>query len=129
HIFINYNQRDKGMVKKIVERIKAAGFNIWIDYEKADEDFIGAIASAVENSSVIVVCVSEPLRQDPRCRKVANQAYKRNKDFIPLCMQYNYKPDGWLEHITDRKYIDFSGQEANFETSISEFMDVLRRQD
>ncbi|ESO95976.1 hypothetical protein LOTGIDRAFT_174998 [Lottia gigantea] len=54
HILINYNKEDTGMVKKIVERITAAGIEIWIDYKLGHCDLLGAISEAVAESSVVV---------------------------------------------------------------------------
>ncbi|ESO90661.1 hypothetical protein LOTGIDRAFT_233663 [Lottia gigantea] len=127
HILINYNKEDTGMVKKIVERITAAGIEIWIDYKLGHCDLLGAISEAVAESSVVVVCLSEPFRQDPWCKGVAYKAIEHKKTFIPLCMQYKYKPEGWLEFFipNERRYIDFSNR-ADFESSLQQFLQELK---
>ena len=66
------------------------------------------MAKAVENSSVVLVCVSERYKESPNCRSEAEYTYKLGKDIIPLMMQRNYKPDGWLGMLVGTKFwIDF----------------------
>ncbi|WAQ93856.1 hypothetical protein MAR_006327, partial [Mya arenaria] len=41
----------------------------------------------------------------------AEYAFKLNKKIIPLCMDMNYKPDGWLGIMIGTKlFFDFSGK-------------------
>ena len=66
------------------------------------------MAKAVENSSVVLICVSERYKESPNCRSEAEYTYKLGKDIIPLMMQRNYKPDGWLGMLLGTKFwIDF----------------------
>ena len=67
-----------------------------------------AMAKAVENAAVILVCVSERYKESPNCRSEAEYAYQLKKDIIPLKMQRNYTADGWLGMFVGTKlWIDF----------------------
>ena len=66
------------------------------------------MAKAVENASVILVCVSQRYKESPNCRSEAEYAYQLRKDIIPLMMERNYRPNGWLGMIVGTKlWIDF----------------------
>ena len=68
----------------------------------------GESLSPLKDSSVVLVCVSERYKESPNCRSEAEYTYKLGKDIIPLMMQRNYKPDGWLGMLVGTKFwIDF----------------------
>ncbi len=54
------------------------------------------MAEAVENSSVFLMCVSEKYYLSPNCRLEAEYAIRLQKPIIPLIMQEDYMPLGWL---------------------------------
>ncbi|KAJ8311375.1 hypothetical protein KUTeg_010730 [Tegillarca granosa] len=72
---------------------------------------LDAMAKAVENSSVVIIGMSEKYKQSPNCRLEAEYAIKLQKNYIPLMLQKKYRPDGWLGIILGTKlYFDFSGK-------------------
>ena len=54
------------------------------------------MAEAVEQASVFLMCVSEKYYLSPNCRLEAEYAIKLQKPIIPLIMQEDYMPLGWL---------------------------------
>ncbi|XP_052267989.1 uncharacterized protein LOC127869450 isoform X1 [Dreissena polymorpha] len=111
HIFLSYSWSDKVEVLKLRDRLRAEGYAIWIDIEKMGGSTLDAMAHAIENAAVVLICMSEKYKQSPNCRTEAEYTYQLKKEYIPLMMQQKYRPDGWLGLILGAKlFFDFSGK-------------------
>ncbi|CAC5411830.1 unnamed protein product [Mytilus coruscus] len=111
HIFISYAWNEKDMVYKLKDRLKQEGLEVWIDVERMGGSTLSAMAEAVENASVVLVCMSEKYKLSPNCRLEAEYTFQCRKDYVPLMLQKQYRPDGWLGVILGAKlYFDFSGK-------------------
>ncbi|XP_041356433.1 uncharacterized protein LOC121373745 [Gigantopelta aegis] len=126
HIFISYSWTDQKQAKEILDRLKAEGYSVWIDIEQMGGSTLEAMAGAIENAAVVLVCMSEKYKQSPNCRTEAEYTFQLRKDYIPLMMQKKYRPDGWLGLILGAKlFFDFSGKYP-FEKSMSGLLKELR---
>jgi len=96
HIMLSYNWGSQPIVLKIAESLKNAGFKIWLDVEQMHGSTLEAMADAVENASCVLICMSEKYKDSPNCRLEGEYTNKNKKLFIPLMMQQNYTPKGWL---------------------------------
>ncbi|CAF3367398.1 unnamed protein product [Rotaria sp. Silwood2] len=68
-----------------------------------------AMAQAIEDSDIILFCVTEKYSQSLNCQKEAEYAFVQQKIMIPLLLQSNYKPTGWLGLLMGTSlYIDFT---------------------
>ena len=105
---ISYQWDSQEVRVKVKNRLQASGYRVWMDLEEMGGSTLETMAKAVENSSVVLICVSERYKESPNCRSEAEYTYKLGKDIIPLMMQRNYKPDGWLGMLVGTKFwIDF----------------------
>jgi hypothetical protein len=59
HIMISYNCGSRDLCLKIKDELKAKGYQVWIDVEQIYGSSLESMASAVENASVFLMCVSE----------------------------------------------------------------------
>ncbi|XP_070182482.1 uncharacterized protein [Littorina saxatilis] len=126
HIFISYSWNEKELVKQIREKLRVEGYKVWIDYEQMGGSTLQAMAEAVENSAVVLVCMSEKYKESPNCRTEAEYTFQQRKDYIPLMMQKKYRPDGWLGAILGAKlFFDFSGKYP-FDKSMQGLLKELR---
>ncbi|CAF4413313.1 unnamed protein product [Rotaria sp. Silwood2] len=67
------------------------------------------MAQAIEDSDIILFCVTEKYSQSLNCQKEAEYAFVQQKIMIPLLLQSNYKPTGWLGLLMGTSlYIDFT---------------------
>ncbi|XP_073253471.1 uncharacterized protein [Porites lutea] len=111
HVMISYQWDSQEVLVEVKNRLRASGYRVWMDLEQMRGSTLDSMAEAVENasdSSVVLVCVSERYKESPNCRSEAEYTYKLGKDIIPLMMQRNYKPDGWLGMLVGTKFwIDF----------------------
>ena len=108
HVMISYQWDSQEVLVEVKNRLQASGYRVWMDLEEMGGSTLETMAKAVENSSVILICLSERYKESPNCRSEAEYTYKLGKDIIPLMMQHNYKPDGWLGMLVGTKFwIDF----------------------
>ena len=63
-----------------------------------------AMAAAVEDSRVVVICISSNYKDSPSCRTEAEYTFQLRKPYIPLMVEKGYKPDGWLGKQYCHKY-------------------------
>ena len=108
HVMISYQWDAQEGLVKVKNKLQASGYRVWMDLERMGGSTLEAMAKAVENAAVILVCVSERYKESPNCRSEAEYAYQLKKDIIPLKMQRNYTADGWLGMLAGTKlWIDF----------------------
>ena len=108
HVMISYQWDSQEVLVDVKNRLQASGYRVWMDLEQMGGSTLEAMAKAVEDSSVVLICLSERYKESPNCRSEAEYTYKLGKDIIPLMMQRNYKPDGWLGFLLGTKFwIDF----------------------
>ncbi|XP_077984640.1 uncharacterized protein LOC144439239 [Glandiceps talaboti] len=111
HVMISYQWDCQKAMIKVKDRLKAAGFNVWMDVEKMAGSTLEAMADAVEKADVVLICMSEKYKNSPSCRTEAEYTYKLGKDFVPIRVQENYSPDGWLGILIGTKlYFDISSE-------------------
>ena len=108
HVMISYQWDSQEVLVEVKNRLQASGYRVWMDLEQMGGSTLETMAKAVEDSSVVLICLSERYKESPNCRSEAEYTYKLGKDIIPLMMQRNYKPDGWLGMLVGTKFwIDF----------------------
>ncbi|CAF0943736.1 unnamed protein product [Rotaria sordida] len=123
HIMISYNHSTKALCSKIARELKNLNYLVWIDQDNISGDILTSMASAVENSYVVLMAINEQYYQSRYCRLEAEYSVERNKASIPMLMQSGYKAAGWLGIINGSKlHIDFS------QLSFDEAFILLRRE-
>ncbi|XP_060064487.1 uncharacterized protein LOC132544855 [Ylistrum balloti] len=111
HIMISYQWGNQNMLKRIRDGLRANGFKVWMDIDDMEGSTLDAMARAVENADVVLVCFSQKYKDSDNCRAEAEYAFQKKKKIIPLKMEQNYKPDGWLGFICGAKlFFDFGGK-------------------
>jgi hypothetical protein len=90
HIFISYSWAQQEEVVKVKDRLKVNhfassslqllhfmlllclkqehGFRVWIDVDQMCGSTLEAMASGIENASVVLICASENYKISPNCR-------------------------------------------------------------
>lgn len=97
---------------KVKDRLKHAGYKVWMDVEHMTGSTLEAMALAVEKSAVVLIGMTQKYKDSPSCRSEAEYIYKLRKSFIPLRLQHRYVPDGWLGMlIGTRLYFDISSDD------------------
>eukprot|EP01047_Picozoa_sp_COSAG01_P017788 COSAG01_NODE_949_length_12505_cov_3.853539_7_plen_235_part_00 len=57
---------------------------------------VSAMADAIDNAAVVIFAVSEPYKESANCRMELNYALNSKRDLLPLMVQANFVPKGWL---------------------------------
>jgi len=109
HIMISYQWDVQPTMKKLAVMLKSSGYNVWIDVQNMEGSILAAMANAVEQAKVVVVAMSEKYKNSNNCRTEAEYAYKLKKPIVPLLLEKNYTPDGWLGALLGLSlYVDIS---------------------
>ncbi len=110
---ISYNWANKTIVTKIVASLKERGYRVWIDDDQMKGSILEAstlcsfifgyysqviaVAGAVEQSAVVLMCYCQKYKDSPNCRLEGEYTISKKIDFIPIQMQSGYKADGWYD--------------------------------
>jgi hypothetical protein len=96
HVMISYNSASRPLCLEIKKDVENFGYKVWIDVQDIQGDCLDSMAKAVEGASCILMCVTEKYRQSVNCQAEAQYAFKLKKPIIPIIMQNDYEPQGWL---------------------------------
>ncbi|XP_076801433.1 uncharacterized protein LOC143445919 isoform X1 [Clavelina lepadiformis] len=125
HIMISYQWDVQPTILHIRDKLKESGYNLWIDVDDMEGDILSAMANAVENSDLVIIAVTENYKNSNACRTEATYAYKLGKPILPLLLQHNYKPDGWLGALLGMKlYLDIS-QEGSLDKKYDKLLEMI----
>lgn len=104
-IMISYNRESRDLILDIKKELEnfLKGFKIWIDVEDIHGSSLESMAKAIEQSEIVIIGMTEPYKMSTFCRAEAEYAFQLNKKIIPLILQPNYKPDGWLGNFIKLK--------------------------
>ncbi|CAF1581342.1 unnamed protein product [Rotaria magnacalcarata] len=111
-IMISYSHKEKALCKQIYDELINAGYRVWIDFDQMHGNVMDAMAQAIEQSNTVIICMSEQYRKSNYCRAEAQYAFQRERKIVPILLQKQYKPDGWLLFIIGQLlYVDFNKYE------------------
>ncbi|UJR08402.1 hypothetical protein I4U23_012672 [Adineta vaga] len=107
-IMISYSHKDQKICRQIHQQLVKDGFRVWFDKDCLRGSTMIGMANAIENSECVLVCMSTYYKQSVYCQSEAHYAFERGCHLIPIIVESNYKPDGWLGIIVSGKiYVDF----------------------
>ncbi|ESO96616.1 hypothetical protein LOTGIDRAFT_69048, partial [Lottia gigantea] len=99
------------LLTTVRDRIRAQNHKVWMDIDDMEGSTLQAMADAIENAEIVLICMSRKYKDSPNCRAEAEYAHQLRKKVIPLIMERGYRPDGWLGMILGAKlFYDFSGK-------------------
>jgi len=128
-IMISYQWDNQPLIKRLAESLKSAGYNVWLDLEQMSGSTLSAMAEAVEGSEVVVVGLSSKYQNSKNCRLEGEYAHLNSKIIVPLMMESNFRPTGWLGLIIGGKlWFDFTAEErqaASFQGLVGELQRSL----
>lgn len=126
HIMISYNWSYQDILIKVCQYLRGNNFKVWMDVDDLVGSTLEAMARAVEQAEVVLVCYSRKYKDSENCRAEAEYAFEKRKQIVPLRMEQAYKADGWLGIIIGaKKYYDFSGK-YHFNSIIEDLVKELR---
>ena len=111
-MMISYCWAQKELCHKINDRLENDGYSVWLDRDEMHGSIVESMSEAVENSGIVLLCMSSNYKMSVNCQAEAEYAFNRKSKIIPLMVEKDYKPDGWLGFMAGSKlYIDFADKE------------------
>jgi len=129
---LSYNWGAQPLMLKIKQAMVNAGFRVWMDIDEITGSTLESMASAVENSVVVVIAMSKAYKESANCRLEAEYSVQQKKTVIPLMVDLGYHPDGWLGLLLGTKlYFDYSTatDDNQFNTVTGNLIRELHRSD
>ena len=65
---ISYQWDVQRLVIQLKNKLQAEGYKVWMDIDEMGGSTLESMATAVENASVVLVCVSQKYKESPNCR-------------------------------------------------------------
>ncbi|XP_033109934.1 uncharacterized protein LOC117111170 [Anneissia japonica] len=126
HVMISYQWDTQEILLRVRDKLKECGYELWMDVDNIGGSTLQAMAEAVEESAVVLVCYSHRYKSSPNARTEAEYAFQLRRDIIPLKMEKGYQADGWLGAIIGTKlYIDVDPEGNGFDTSMKALIKEL----
>ncbi|CAF1402699.1 unnamed protein product [Adineta steineri] len=105
-IMISYSHSNKDLCLQIYESLIKLNYRVWLDFENMYGSTLQSMATAIELSDMVIICMYNPYKQSAYCRSEAEYAYTRQRHIIPLVIEKKYRRDGWLGIICASKMYD-----------------------
>ncbi|CAF3641022.1 unnamed protein product [Rotaria sp. Silwood1] len=118
HIMISYDRSSIKTCRKIYHRLVEKNYKVWIDLEHMFDDILVAMAQAIENSYIILLCINQQYYESDYCRLEAVYAAENRIKFIPCLMEKSFHPQSWLG---SNFHIDFSSSD-DFDQSFKQLI-------
>ncbi|CAF3867315.1 unnamed protein product [Rotaria sordida] len=130
-MMISYCWAQKDLCHQINDRLEKDGYSVWLDRDEMCGSIVESMAEAVENSRIILICMSSNYKMSTNCQAEADYAFNRKSKIIPLKVEKDYTPDGWLGFMAGSKiYIDFADKEdEEFDKAYELLIAGIKRQD
>eukprot|EP00057_Strongylocentrotus_purpuratus_P005591 XP_003731333.1 PREDICTED: uncharacterized protein LOC100894048 [Strongylocentrotus purpuratus] len=90
-------------MSEIKSQLISKGYNVWMDEDRMGGDIYDCMAKAVENSYLILVCITKGYQESENCRLEARYALVKEKRIVPVKVNEAFKASGWLGAITAGK--------------------------
>ena len=68
HVMISYQWDVQKSMIQLKTQLQAQGYKVWMDIDEMGGSTLESMARAVENASVVLVCVSQKYKESPNCR-------------------------------------------------------------
>ncbi|UJR11258.1 hypothetical protein I4U23_015440 [Adineta vaga] len=113
NIMISYSERDIKYCQRLIDRLAEEGFSIWA--EPAFLDRQRDVASQMNKSDCIILCVSENYYENQSCEKEARYAFQIGKYVFPVKIQNDPLICWQREVFKDKLFFQLFGSENHFD--------------
>lgn len=96
HVMISYNHSTQPVMLKLYRFLQSRGYNVWMDVDHMRGSTLDAMALAVERCEVMIVGVCQRYQDSSSCRTEGDYAYQLRKSIIPVNLERDFRPSGWL---------------------------------
>ena len=68
HVMVSYQWANQEILKKIRDSLRQAEYPVWMDIDNMGGSTLQAMAEAIEDAKVVLICMSHKYRNSPNCR-------------------------------------------------------------
>lgn len=68
HVMISYQWENQKLIQKIRDRLQENGVKCWMDIDYMQGSTVDAMAKAVEDADIVLICYSRKYHESPNCR-------------------------------------------------------------
>lgn len=87
YIFASYSHDDQEIVKRLLDKLTASGFCVWVDYNNLrGQHFADEIRDGIRECSIFLECLSKSYVTKPYCEKEFLCADDENKNVLAVCL-------------------------------------------
>jgi len=124
HTFVSYSRKDSEIVDRLVKKLEAAGFDVWIDRGgiQGGEQWMERIVNALDRSDAIIAVLSPNSVASHNVRTELSLAHEAEKRIIPADAKEVAIPAGLRYQLAGLHRIDL---ESNFDAGCQELIDAL----
>jgi len=83
------------LITQISAKLEKLNYEVWIDTQEMRDNMYSKMAEAVEDSDIILVCMSKKYNESYHCEKEVCFASDRKKKLIFLKLE-KFTPEKWL---------------------------------
>jgi hypothetical protein len=107
HIFISYSKRDKDYARKLVNKLRDEGFDVWIDDRRlrSSEDWWSSIVLAIWNCDAFIALLSPASDSSRWVQREVTLADGRGKPIFPLLLEGDINTPNWALFVRTQ-YVD-----------------------
>lgn len=126
-LMISYSHDDGGICDILYQCLsKMNKYSIWFDKNNLHGSLMERMAEAIEESHIVLICMSKNYKMSLACQSEGEYAYTRKRAMIFLKVEPKYKPNGWLGLLLRQNlYIDVS--KTNFTTVFKSLTEQISR--
>lgn len=131
-VFISYSWAQADKVRAIAQTLKQMDYDVWLDVDQMTGDTLERMADGIDAADVVLCGISTQYKESTNCRLEGQYAQCQRKLIIPLMLEENYRPKGWLGILMGPKlWYDFTfdlGNKSKFQESITGVVKDIAKQ-
>lgn len=119
-IMFSYSHNNKDVCNKIYNYL-GPKYKVWIDTKHLKGRVRDAMATAVESSTIVIMCLSSAYTESKACRWEAEYAFDLKRHVIPIYVDQKFRiKQGWLYMlINGLNHLDYHKLGADFSSKLT----------
>lgn len=113
-IFISYSRKDIAIAREIKKKVETkTSVSCWMDMEgiESGSQFQDVIISAINETKIVLLLLSENSMESPWVKKEINFAYEKHKKVVPINIDGSQPADWFLFIFAGNDVIDFRNKD------------------
>ncbi|CAF3405576.1 unnamed protein product [Rotaria socialis] len=98
-IIISYSEEDRLIYKQLHDELVQKPYRVCESFHQKNSNLIDTMVNSVEQSRLVIICMSKSYKQNNYCRAEIEYAYNKKLKIIPIIIENYYQPNGWLSFL------------------------------